>query len=521
MINRLLILSIAFLMGCINGFAQSNYSTLENTGNYYELKYLNQLGVYNHNSIRPFALPDSVNTNIGQLQNSLGDKFWSTQYFNPGHKCTFVVLPLLGAVYEKHSGMNDTSVSNVGIGFMAKVDFNSKISVSGDFLGTKGTFSPFLIDRVDTLNIFPGYGLRYNNTPGKIYYENWNANVSWTPNKFFNLQIGKGKNFWGYGYRSLFLSDNATNYPFLKFTTNFWRIKYISMVAQMKDIRYAGGDPSKYTNKFGTFHLLSWNVTKRFNVNIFESVIWQAKDTLQNRQLDINYLNPVIFFRPVEYSLGSSDNSLLGIGAQYKINSSMSVYGQGLLDEFVLAQIKADSGWWANKFGLQIGFKAFEPFKLKGFYFQTEYNAVRPFTYSHGSVLQNYAHFYQPLAHPMGSNFRDWVTIVQYRYKWIVVSNKTVIGNYGSDTAGLNYGGNMFESYRKRAQDYHNFIGQGLNNELFYNKTSIEIVLMKQNNLRFELAYTLRNITNMYGKTTTNFVSIGIKTNLYNSYNDF
>ena len=510
-----------FLLSGSISFGQSNYGFLENSSSYYGLKELGKLNVYSHNSIRPYILADSTQYDVFQKQKALCDRFYSREYLNADPIFGWSILPLVGGMYEEHSGQADTSVKNVGIGFVAKINYKNKITLSGDFLGTKGTFTPFLIERVDSLNIMPGNGLRYNGTPGKNYYENWNANLSWSPNKFINVQVGKGKNFWGYGYRSLFLSDNATNYPFVKFTTNFWRIKYVSMVVQMKDIRYAYGDPSKYFTKYGTFHLLSWNMTKRFNINVFESVIWQAKDTLQNRQLDINYLNPVIFFRPVEYSLGSSDNSILGLGAQYKINGSMSIYAQGLLDEFVLDQIKADSGWWANKYGLQIGFKAFEPFKLKGFYFQTEYNAVRPFTYSHGSIYQNYAHFYQPLAHPMGANFRDWVTIIQFQYKFITISNKTVIGNYGIDTSGLNFGGNLFESYKTRAQDYHNYIGQGLNNELFYNRTAIEIVLLKQNNLRFELAYTIRKLSNANQTIKTNFVSIGIKTNLYNSYNDF
>jgi hypothetical protein len=514
-------IALFFLLCVGNGFSQSNFTMLENVNNYFGLKYQGQLNVYNHNSIRPFILPDSVSSLVFNQQYALCDKLFSKQYFNDNSDFKILALPLAGLNYEKHTGDSDTAISNLGIGFMFKSSFRNKLSFDADFSANKGTFSPFLLERVDSLNIMPGNGLRYNGTPQKIYYENWNAHLSYSPNKFINIQVGRGKNFWGYGYRSLFLSDNATSYPFAKFTTNFWRIKYVSMVAQMKDIRNANGDPSKFFNKFGTFHLLSWNITKRFNINIFESVIWQAKDTLQNRQLDINYLNPVIFFRPVEYSLGSSDNSILGLGAQFKINDAMSIYGQGLLDEFLLSQIKADSGWWANKYGLQIGFKAFEPFKLKGFYFQTEYNAVRPFTYSHGSIYQNFAHYNQPLAHPMGSNFRDWIIILEYRYKWLTISNRTIIGNYGTDTAGLNYGGNLYQSYSSRAQDYHNFIGQGLNNELFYNRTAVDLLICKQNNLRLELAYTLRNVKNSYSTSTTNFISIGIKANLYNSYNDF
>lgn len=502
----------------IDARTQSMPLLLENSADFFAQKYFTQKSHYFHSSIRPYILADSLMEKNYLESKAVLSKWLPSSMTKSPFKCNF--YPLLGVNFESHSS-RDTSVLSNSIGFMANVTYKQKLSAFANYAATKGGITPYLIQRVDTLNIVPGFGLRYNASGKGVFYDNLNFGLSWSPNTFFNLQVGKDKHFWGYGYRSLFLSDNATNFPFLKFTTNFWRIKYVSMVAQMKDIRYANGDPTQFVNKYGTFHMLSWNISKSLNLNVFEAVIWQAKDTLQNRQLDIHYLNPVIFYRPVEYGLGSSDNSILGMGLQYKITNGFSLYSQALLDEFVLDQIKADSGWWANKYGLQFGLKWFEPLKIKGLYVQTEYNAVRPFTYSHGSVTQNYAHFYQPLAHPMGANFRDWVTILQFSYKSIVISNKTVMANYGSDTSGLNFGGDLFQSYRDRAQDYHNYIGQGLNNELLYNKTSIELVLAQQNNLRFELGYVWRRLKNEQFTQQTNFVFVAIRTNLYNRYNDF
>ena len=47
------------------------------------------------------------------------------------------------------------------------------------------------------------------------------ANLSVTPNKFFNLNLGYGRNFIGDGYRSLLMSDGASPYPFFKLNTTF------------------------------------------------------------------------------------------------------------------------------------------------------------------------------------------------------------------------------------------------------------------------------------------------------------
>ena len=46
---------------------------------------------------------------------------------------------------------------------------------------------------------------------------------------------------------------------------------------------------------------------------------------------------------------------------------------------------------------------------------QAEYNSARPFTYSHASLFTNYAHYRQPLAHPLGSNFKEFVFIGRYQ----------------------------------------------------------------------------------------------------------
>ena len=46
------------------------------------------------------------------------------------------------------------------------------------------------------------------------------------------------------------------------------------------------------------------------------------------------YLNPIIFLRPVEYSLNSSDNALMGLNWKFKSTNNSHIYGQFVIDEF-------------------------------------------------------------------------------------------------------------------------------------------------------------------------------------------
>ena len=107
---------------------------------------------------------------------------------------------------------------------------------------------------------------------------------------------------------------------------------------------------------------------------------------------------------------GSPDNALLGSNIRWKLNSRNTVYAQLMLDEFLLAEVRAGNGWWANKQAFQLGYKSSNLF-VKQLNLQTEFNFVRPFTYSHRSNSQNYSNANQPLAHPLGSDFVESVSL--------------------------------------------------------------------------------------------------------------
>jgi hypothetical protein len=193
---------------------------------------------------------------------------------------------------------------------------------------------------------------------------------------------------------------------------------------------------------------------------LFESIIWQGTDPNRVRSFDVNYLNPVIFFRPTEYALGSSDNALVGGAFKIKVGAKQKqqFYGQLILDEFLLKEVLAifkklvkprdptiQYGWWANKQGVQLGFKSFDLFTLANLSIQTEINAVRPYTYTHGSVQQNYAHFNQALAHPLGANFVESVTFMNYQFKKWLFETQFVYAIYGKDENGINYFKDIFK----------------------------------------------------------------------------
>lgn len=432
--------------------------------------------------------------------------------------------PLLSAFANAQLQPGRTA-TDLAIGGNLMISTGEKCALQLKALTGKSSVPDFMDSIIRTSHIMPGIGYAYpvnRDSANRQYaYQYYSGYLSFSPNRIFNLQAGQDKHFFGDGYRSLFLSDVAAPYPFLKITTRIWRLTYINLYTIMKDATNPSGLKKDWRNKYATFHYLGWNMTKRIQIGLFESIVWQGSDSIRHRGYDVNYLNPVLFFRPTEYSLGSSDNAFAGFSFKIKLFKKQQLYGQLLLDEFLLKEIKKQNGWWANKYALQGGFKSFDLFGVKHFHFQTEVNYVRPYTYSHGSVQQNYGHLNQPLAHPLGANFIESATFLNYRFKRLFMEAKCVYAVYGADRAGSDFGKNIFISYNKRHKEYGNTTTQGIKTNLITVSLRGAYILDERMNLKIEFGFAERVEQTVDRTVQTPFVFIGIRTDLTNLYTDF
>ena len=410
---------------------------------------------------------------------------------------------------------------DLAIGGDLRMSIGNKFSFNLKAMGGKSAYPDFMDSIIRNTRVIPGINYAYGPNKNLYTYQYHSGYLSYSPNSIFNIQVGQDKHFFGDGYRSLFLSDVAAPYPFLKITTRIWHLTYINLYTIMKDVTHPSGLKKDWLNKYGTFHYLGWNVTKRIQVGLFESIIWQGSDSSRYRGYDVNYLNPVLFFRPAEYSLGSSDNAFAGFSFKIKLFKKQQIYAQLLLDEFLLKEIKDQKGWWANKYAYQVGFKSFDVFKAKYLNFQTEINYARPYTYSHGSVQQNYGHMNQPLAHPLGANFIESATLLNYRYKRFFVEIKGVYAIYGADSMGMDFGRNIFISYNKRLKDYGNTTTQGIKTNLLNTSLRIAYIVNEKMNLKVEAGFAQRIEQQANRTLQTPLLFIGIRTDLSNMYTDF
>ena len=431
--------------------------------------------------------------------------------------------PLFNFSYTNETDY-DQSIYNNSRGVIVKGMLGEKIYFESSFTENQSFFASYITDFTKSNKIVPGLGFVKPFKDGGYDYAYATGIVSYSPSTHFNFQFGHGKNFIGDGYRSLLLSDAAFFYPHLKITTQFWKFQYTNMYATFLDLNQAHTYEGGFQRKYGTFHFLDFAVTDWFSMGLFEAIMWQAADSSGKRGYDINYLNPIIFYRPVEFSLGSPDNAIMGATFKIQPLKNYTLYGQFVLDDLDIEESRKATGFILNKYGYQLGMKTRDFLNIKNLNWLCEYNLVRPYVFAHKTPLQNYSHYRQSLAHPYGANFYELVGMISYTYKRFSIDVKLNMANYGKDTTGSHWGKDIFISdfeAQRGYPSYGNEVGQGVNTDFLFFETTLHFIINPESNIVAFISYAKRKEENNLNSTDHSFVTIGVKTNVFNFYNDF
>lgn len=345
---------------------------------------------------------------------------------------------------------------------------------------------------------------------------NSQAHIAFNATHHFGLQFGYGKHFLGNGYRSMILSDFSNNYLYLQLDWRVWKIHYQNIFAELNsESAQALSINEVVPKKYMTAHYLSFQPNPNFEIGLFEAVIFNRLN-----QFELQYLNPVIFYRTIEQSVGSPDNVLVGANLKWNIKQRIQLYSQFILDELRFNELVINQDqWWGNKYGFQLGFYYPDAIGIPNLDIQVEYNTARPYTYSHFDSLSNYNHYGMPLAHPVGSNFKEYVARIKYRpHPRFFLEARLIQTDFGADIDGQNFGQDWRRSYKSRIAEYGVATGQG-------DPTSVQIIGL---DLSYQLAhqvfldlhYFYRNREGN-GALKDQFISSGIRVNMDKFRADF
>jgi hypothetical protein len=505
---------------------------------------LNRVGLNNHTSQKPFIYSEvnkyydfeAENQQILKKKTSwFGRKWWNEHLISLKGKDYWLTLDpgvdlQVGKDFDAEiDTYNNTRLVYTQGGIGKDISFFAVIYESqGRFAGYFNRYAESIKPDGGNPAIIPSQGIAKEFKTDSYDYPVATGHISYSPSKAFNIQLGHGKNFIGDGYRSLLLSDNASPHPFFKINTTFWKLKYTNTWMSLRDVRPEVTVDGSFRTKYMANHYLSYNISKRLNIGLFESVLWQNDN---NRGFDLNYINPIIFYRAIEFSTGSrGGNALIGLSTKFKFTDRINAYGQFIIDEFSSGDVFGGNGSYKNKTGYQIGLKYYDAFGLSNLYLQAEYNRVRPYTYSHNSVVLNYGHNNQSMAHTLGANFSEFVAIARYDMGRIYADAKIIVAKRGFDfnttEDSFFYGGDIYGTEDDRKEDLGNKVAQGNTTDFFHAEIQAGYLLNPATNLKIYGSVIFRDFKPMENtetvfKNQTTWLNFGIRTDLFNWYYDF
>ncbi len=321
-----------------------------------------------------------------------------------------------------------------------------------------------------------GFWKSYKSKNAAVDFLQARGYITFDPTKHINIQFGHDRFSIGNGYRSFIFSDYAPPSLFIKANVQVWKFNYLFFINRMTanapgTLGGTKATSTKFPEKFVAFHHLSMNIGKKLNIGLFESIIFSPKDTLNDGSFEWSYLNPIIFYRAIEQQNGSSDNAIVGMDFKWNLVKKISLYGQFVLDEFKIDEIRAGNGWWANKYAIQACAKYIDAFGVSNLDLQGEFNLARPFTFSHNTQYGSYTSYNQPIGHPLGANFTELVGILRYQpLPRLNLVGKLTLIKIGRDSTStsMNYGSNLLRDNSKDRNEYGNTIGQGYSNDIMF-----------------------------------------------------
>jgi hypothetical protein len=388
----------------------------------------------------------------------------------------------------------------------------------------QAVFANYLTKFIDSNHVVP------SEMSGKLdnRVKDWSyvtALLSYTPNKFLNFALGYDKNFIGDGYRSMLLSDVAGNYSFFRIRATLGNVQYQTIFSYMLDNgaeRLTTDRRLGARGKWNAMHYIDWNVNNRLSIGFFQAVTWADAEVEGKRGFDFNYVHPFVFLRPLESANADSPDKLrMGLNTKYELRDGVTVYGQFMIDEFTAKEFFGNKGYWANKWAAQIGVRGSDLFKVSNLNYLVEFNTARPYTYAHYDRISNYSGMSQPLAHPLGANFREFVALLNYSYKKFDFQAQGINATYGLDPYGQNYGKNIFLSYDVRSLSYGSHVGQGLKTNLHFLEGKVAYLINPKYNLRLELGAVFRKEKSVDFVENTKLITFGLRSTFRNLYQDF
>ncbi|HLW29636.1 MAG TPA: hypothetical protein VKX29_02180 [Brumimicrobium sp.] len=374
-----------------------------------------------------------------------------------------------------------------------------------DYFVDRGEFYPNSGTYIQDNAVVPNGGRTKPFKTNGFDYASAISYVRLTPIKQLAIQFGNAPRFFGWGHRSLLLSDNSYNYTHLSIdweiikglTYTFIRGKQLSLVRKV----HTNMVEAPYERKGIGVHYLSYRPLPSLVIGLFESSVYLRDEAKTSQRVNPYFYQPIIGVNTVLNGGESADmRNIVGLNIGWRFHNNHMIYAQTVSDDFKNLE-----------YGFQLGYRTGNTFGVKNLRLQFEYNQASRNLYAADNQRMAYTHFNLPLAHSLGNGFKEVIVRSAYQWKRIFIEAEAV---YYKANQTMDSKSNLFESKQ---------VAFGENNTTVLNG-SVELgyLVNPATRLRVFVNANYRTSTsNLGGEISYGVLSFGIRSALSNQYFDF
>jgi hypothetical protein len=225
------------------------------------------------------------------------------------------VNPMFNFFLGRESGDSAVLFQNQR-GLEIRGDLDKKLFFYTNVVESQARFPSYVTQRVRATSAVPGIGF-FKGFKSKLLgvrdaydFNVATAYLGFQATRHFAIQLGHGKHFIGNGYRSMLLSDFSAPAFYLKLDTRVWRFHYQNLFLELSPVSQVNiPDGILLPKKYAAIHYLNYKASPQLAFGFFEATIFN-----RSRQFELQYLNPVVFYRTVEGMIGSPGQCLAWTG---------------------------------------------------------------------------------------------------------------------------------------------------------------------------------------------------------------
>jgi len=239
------------------------------------------------------------------------------------------------------------------------------------------------------------------------------AFVAYNTNRF-DLIAGRYGGFWG-PRRSLLFSP-AQSLDGFGYSFRWGKLVISYRLARLDGLTPERDGVEAFENRYLAAHRYDFHFGPKLTVGLFETVVFGGP----GRQLELFYLNPLIFFHGTQLNEGLDDNTMVGFDFSCKPSSGLKIYGQVLVDD-----LQFDDKVKSDKEPDQLGI-------LGGGYFadviektdvRLEYSRVSNWTFNQRLERNRYLNDNEPIGGALGNDY-DLIelSVIRWLQDYLLVS---------------------------------------------------------------------------------------------------